>query len=182
MKTTSLFKKAIALAVLTAATLSANAASSTIHHLGAASVGSPLSFNSGAVPVGEFSDYFTFTLPANHGSGYSVINFAVSQLFSTLLATVSLHSNVDGTLFNADDTQLSSTVVSSGNQLALTFGPSAASSYYLNVTGTANGTLGGLYNGAISVTAVPEPETYAMLLAGLGLMGAIARRRSRKSV
>jgi hypothetical protein len=24
---------------------------------------------------------------------------------------------------------------------------------------------------------VPEPETYAMLLAGLGLMGAIARRR-----
>lgn len=29
----------------------------------------------------------------------------------------------------------------------------------------------------ISVTAVPEPETYAMLLAGLGLMGAITRRR-----
>ena len=31
------------------------------------------------------------------------------------------------------------------------------------------------------VTAVPEPESYAMLLAGLGLMGAIARRRSNKS-
>ena len=29
----------------------------------------------------------------------------------------------------------------------------------------------------VSVTAVPEPETYAMLLAGLGLMGAVARRR-----
>ncbi|MBK7006138.1 MAG: FxDxF family PEP-CTERM protein [Burkholderiales bacterium] len=28
-----------------------------------------------------------------------------------------------------------------------------------------------------SVTSVPEPETYAMLLAGLGVMGAIARRR-----
>ena len=28
-----------------------------------------------------------------------------------------------------------------------------------------------------NVTAVPEPESYAMLLAGLGLMGAIARRR-----
>jgi len=27
------------------------------------------------------------------------------------------------------------------------------------------------------VTAVPEPESYAMLLAGLGLMGTIARRR-----
>jgi len=27
--------------------------------------------------------------------------------------------------------------------------------------------------------AVPEPETYAMLLAGLGLIGTIARRRRR---
>jgi len=29
----------------------------------------------------------------------------------------------------------------------------------------------------VSVTPVPEPESYAMMLAGLGLMGAIARRR-----
>ena len=33
---------------------------------------------------------------------------------------------------------------------------------------------------SLSITAVPEPETYAMLLAGLGLMGAIARRRKQK--
>lgn len=32
-------------------------------------------------------------------------------------------------------------------------------------------------NFTAAVTAVPEPETYAMLLAGLGLMGAVARRR-----
>ncbi len=31
-----------------------------------------------------------------------------------------------------------------------------------------------------SVSAVPEPETYAMMLAGLGLMGTIARRRKQK--
>ena len=30
-----------------------------------------------------------------------------------------------------------------------------------------------------AVTAVPEPETYAMLLAGLGLMGTIIRRRNK---
>jgi hypothetical protein len=30
------------------------------------------------------------------------------------------------------------------------------------------------------IAAVPEPETYAMLLAGLGLMGFVARRRQRK--
>jgi len=39
---------------------------------------------------------------------------------------------------------------------------------------------GGAVLDNVSVTAVPEPETYAMLLAGLGLMGTIARRRKNK--
>jgi choice-of-anchor C domain-containing protein len=33
----------------------------------------------------------------------------------------------------------------------------------------------------VNVTAVPEPETYAMMLAGLGLMGFIARRRKQNA-
>lgn len=33
--------------------------------------------------------------------------------------------------------------------------------------------------GITSVTMIPEPETYAMLLAGLGLMGFVARRRQQ---
>lgn len=39
------------------------------------------------------------------------------------------------------------------------------------------------YDGAslnYTVAAVPEPETYAMLLAGLGMLGAVARRRRAK--
>jgi len=35
------------------------------------------------------------------------------------------------------------------------------------------------FTGTIPTAAVPEPETYAMLLAGLGLMGFVARRRKR---
>ena len=31
----------------------------------------------------------------------------------------------------------------------------------------------------VTVSAVPEPETYALLLAGLGLMGTVVRRRSQ---
>lgn len=34
--------------------------------------------------------------------------------------------------------------------------------------------------GTLVAGVVPEPETYSMLLAGLGLMGAIVRRRESK--
>lgn len=37
----------------------------------------------------------------------------------------------------------------------------------------------GEIRGFLHAAPIPEPETYAMLLAGLGLIGAIARRRSR---
>ena len=42
--------------------------------------------------------------------------------------------------------------------------------------------LGGSLDNVSVTTAVPEPESYAMMLAGLGLMGAIARRRKSKAV
>ncbi|WP_229215470.1 FxDxF family PEP-CTERM protein [Duganella sp. CY15W] len=46
--------------------------------------------------------------------------------------------------------------------------------------GTSNLTLGKIsYD--FSVSAVPEPETYAMLLAGLGLVGCAARRRKQQA-
>lgn len=35
------------------------------------------------------------------------------------------------------------------------------------------------YSGQITVSAVPEPATYGMLLGGLGLMGLVARRRKQ---
>lgn len=43
---------------------------------------------------------------------------------------------------------------------------------YISLSGIANGSFGGLYSGSISVSPsigvspIPEPETYAMLLAG----------------
>lgn len=47
------------------------------------------------------------------------------------------------------------------------------------VTFASNGNAFETDNHAYSVTAVPEPETYTMMLAGLGLIGAIARRRNK---
>ena len=34
--------------------------------------------------------------------------------------------------------------------------------------------------GIAEIASVPEPETYPMLLAGLGLLGSVARRRKQK--
>ena len=46
----------------------------------------------------------------------------------------------------------------------------------LIVSGTSG--LTASYAGTINVQPIPEPETYAMLLAGLGVVGWLARRRS----
>lgn len=54
-------------------------------------------------------------------------------------------------------------------------------SYALEVIGSVTGKVHGSYNGTLNVSAVPEPETYGMLLAGLGLVGFAARRKAKKA-
>ena len=172
LKTVS--KVAAACALLWGTAFHAQAAT---YDLGTVSTGAPLSFNAAVTSVGPFSDIFTFTLPASLGTGFSLLNCPVGGLFNTMLTSASLFRNTDGALFNSDDTMVRSGSVTPAG-ISFTNGASAAGTYYLNVTGIATGSQGGLYNGAISVAAVPEPETYAMLLAGLGVMGFIARRRN----
>ncbi len=50
----------------------------------------------------------------------------------------------------------------------------ASGLHTISVTGTA---LGSSYTANVVLTPVPEPETYALMLAGLGAIGFVARRR-----
>ena len=52
----------------------------------------------------------------------------------------------------------------------------------LNAFGDADGVSlpATLQNSSVTVTAVPEPETYVMMLAGLAVLSAVARRRSSR--
>lgn len=169
-------KLAVAVAIaLGAASLGASAATTNV---GPVSPTTPSPFSGFAAP-GLFSDVFTFELPANAGSGYSVINFPLeipTGNFNVIFSSMALFSNADGILFNADDT-LVNTANGPGN-LAFNWGPSTGGKMYLTVNGVSNGSLGGVYNGAISVTAVPEPGTWAMLATGGMLLG-FALRRNR---
>jgi len=159
-------------------------ASAATTNLGAANIGTPLAFG-GIVPAaGGFIDDFLFTLPANGGSGYSVVNFPLSipglGNFNILLTGMALFSDADATPWNGNETLLNS-VAGGPNSLGLTFGATGGGNMILQVSGTANGSLGGLYNGAISVSPVPEPETWAMMLIGAGLVGFQLRRRAKQS-
>jgi hypothetical protein len=65
---------------------------------------------------------------------------------------------------------------SAGNVLTLADAFSASMGLYLNPGATKMV----VDNFQFGVTPVPEPETYAMLLAGLGLIGAAIRRPKAK--
>jgi hypothetical protein len=131
----------------------------------------------------KFYDDYTFSLsPASSfssitasielGSFFGINNISV-RLFQgggPFAAGVTPIVQVWSTPFNAAPGVTGS--VSVTNVAAL-----ASNTYTLEVRGDVVGSLGGSYTGSVNVVPVPEPETYALLLAGLGLMGTIAKRR-----
>lgn len=66
--------------------------------------------------------------------------------------------------------------------LQATLAPSTLGSafYQFVVSGTTAGSSGGIYAGALAAAPVPEPQTWLMLLAGLGLVGMMVERVKRR--
>lgn len=112
-----------------------------------------------SVPSGTIGDFFTFSLDTASTVTSSVDSFGV------LAGTYSL--------FKADNTYIGSWSQNAAD-VSLSLG---AGSYYYFVSGFTPSA--GAYSIASAVTAVPEPETYALLAAGLGIVGFVASRRRR---
>lgn len=102
--------------------------------------------------------------------GYMAQATAAGNLY-TFASGVTLQSSTQYFFFangQGDISGYSTNVYSGGN---MSFGDNTG--FYPDVGSDANFRLSG-------VAAIPEPEAYAMMLAGLGLMGFVARRRKHR--
>lgn len=130
------------------------------------------SFGSG-LSGGLFTDKFSFSLAA------------AGSLKGDVSSTAALTRGLDITDFRliGSNGQVLYTVnqVSTGivDFWKIDAGALSAGNYTLEIVGKVNSQFAGSYSGnlLLQTTPVPEADTYAMLLAGLGVVGVVARRR-----
>jgi hypothetical protein len=120
------------------------------------------------VGAGTLVDLYSFSLVDPGTVSGSAFAFSLPPLYTTLGFQVQLIDtsfNVLGTDLNPAD--------------GFSFSGLSSGSYALQFAGYSTGNLGGAYAGVVSATTapVPEPETYAMMLAGLCAVGFVATRR-----
>lgn len=131
-------------------------------------------FGNDDVVTSTFSDVFTVTLPFDVASGGA----SITSGFNVLGFNVFVDS------FSLVDTTTATTVASGigGSTAVFSFGPlSGIDSYQLLVDGHIIGANNsGSYSGNLQISPVPEPETYAMMLVGLGLVGFSLFRKETK--
>lgn len=115
-----------------------------------------------------FTDFYNFTVGTSDlDAGFYANQGKVVGLDITRFDLVGINGTISGVGANGS-WSIASTLLSPG-------------SYVLAVAGTVTGSLSGNYNGTLNVSPVPEPETYGMMLAGLALVGVVARRKAKKA-
>lgn len=128
---------------------------------------------SNTVAAGTFADTFSFTLGT-----------AASDLAASVISFASLSRDIDFSSITLTGPALAATPFTHSGfdpgpevwSLSLT-GPLQTGLYTLSLAGSNVGTKFASYAGTVEVTPVPEPGTGALVLAGLGVVGFVARRR-----
>jgi hypothetical protein len=181
MKHTKLLIGAALLATVTMTGVASAAASTTII---ASSTPIDLQFDDGdatgvfnktfskSVTGRNFADQFTFTLTRASDVSFSFsstksynqdLTFSSFGLYSADSALVKGIINNDG---GGNESSLNNKLLGAGN-------------YSIRVAGNVLGTKGGTYSGTLSVSPVPEPESWGMMALGLAGVGALARRKAK---
>jgi len=160
-------KKAAAAMLLIGSFGLAQASAPSVNDLG--TISNTVAFSNNDIAP-SFDDIFKFTL----GAGNSAVLGGIVGNADDASITFNLQTGFNGTTWSP----ISPLVLTpDSNTGAFSFsqtvsGLTAGATYWFRLTGVSSG---GAYT--VTLAPVPEPESYAMLLAGLGLMGFIARRR-----
>ena len=154
---------------IAASTLALASAGSFAAALGSIDLSSGSGFFGNTPIAGAFVDTITFTVTTAStfsGSITAVVNGTQDVDFASIVVTPSAQAFVSllGDPVEVWATPAAGFILSAGL-------------YTLTLTGTNSASVGS-YAGTLALTPVPEPETYAMLFAGLGIVGLLARRRS----
>lgn len=168
--------KSVALAVaLMATTVSASAVTySFVMPLSPATPFSDFKMVSG---LGAFTDFFNFTAPIG----------AIQASAATISIDLVPFANIDNlmvSLFNGTGPGVGSLVAGGAmgesselSNIAIT----AGNAYSFRITGTVVGAPTGYYTFTAVAAPIPEPEIYALMLAGLGVVGFVAARRRNRA-
>lgn len=129
-------------------------------------------------PSQDFNDYYTFHLDGVSDFSFSAVSDPLYNAKGNVLLKVAVFDSLKIT--GPNDFMGNGTITNNGVLAKFGFEKLAAGDYSITLLGHAAGKSGGNYYGNASLTAaVPEPETTALSLAGLGVVGLLAARRRK---
>jgi hypothetical protein len=174
--------RGLAIAALIACSHGASAADVA---LGPLTPTSPLGAFAFIQPGSSFIDSYEFSItgPTKLVIAFvssNVLQFPSPALISNFSASISGGSLLSPILLPTNVTLGRNSITYSADGDALL--AQSALNYKFSISGNYTGAQRAGYTFQLSAAPVPEPESYILFLAGLGLLGTIVRRRSRNGV